>query len=105
MNKSFVSPNLRFKDSKIYYLNKYELNIHNWDYVNENYFYNIEDVNTKFNECNINIITNNENDKIKINCEFKEELNDDKIKKILNKVNIGICYLENSDVYNFDIIC
>ena len=45
----FVSPNLRHVDSKIYYLNKDEIK-NEIDYINENYYYNIDEINKKFDD-------------------------------------------------------
>ena len=42
--KSFISPNLRHKNGKIYYLNNKELYVSDWNYVEENYYIHFNDL-------------------------------------------------------------
>ena len=65
----FVSPNLRHVDSKIYYLNKDEIK-NEIDYINENYYYNIDEINKKFDDYKLELVVNDYTDKILIKCIF-----------------------------------
>ena len=40
----FVSPNLKHKNGKVYYLNKYELNLKNYNYEHENYYLHLNEI-------------------------------------------------------------
>ena len=104
MIKKFVSPNLRYKNGKLYYLNKYESIEKDWDYVNENYYYNIDDTVKKFDYCNINLVVNDYNDNVLVICNFNEDMDESNVKNSLKSINNGICELNNDDnYYTFDI--
>ena len=80
----FVSPNLRHVDSKIYYLNKDEIK-NEIDYINENYYYNIDEINKKFDDYKLELVVNDYTDKILIKCIFNESIQekDYKLNKLL----------------------
>lgn len=104
MIHKFVSPNLKHNNGKIYFLNKNELKNKDWKYVNENYYYDINEARVNFDDCNIKLIVNNYNDDILIECYFKNDIQIDKIKDKLSKINNSICYLEDcGECYNFTV--
>jgi len=102
MIKQFVSPNLKHNDGKIYFLNKSELKNKNWEFINENYYYNIDETRVNFDECTVELIVNNYNDEILVKCNFDNEINENELNSIFSKVNKGICHLEDcGECYNF----
>ena len=62
MIKQFVSPNLKYNNGKIYYLNKSEINNKNHNYVHENYFYYLSEINKDFDDCSIELVVNDYSD-------------------------------------------
>ena len=57
MIKQFIPPNLKHKNGKIYFLNKYEINKENHNYVDENYYYDLDEINHNVNDYRKNIFT------------------------------------------------
>tara|TARA_B110000483_G_C18194498_1_gene542394 strand:- start:126 stop:440 length:315 start_codon:yes stop_codon:yes gene_type:complete len=104
MIKQFVSPNLKHNNGKIYFLNKNELKNKDWKFINENYYYNIDETRVNFDECTIELIVNDYNDEILVKCNFTNNINENEVNNLFSKVNSGICHLEDSgECYNFVI--
>jgi hypothetical protein len=95
MIKQFVSPNLKYNNGKIYYLNKSEINNKDHNYVQENYYYYLSEINKDFDDCSIELVVNDYNDDILVKCNVNDDLNDDSVKVLFNNINTKICNLEN----------
>ena len=101
MKKQFISPNLRYKSGNIYYLNKYEIKLNNYNYVNENYYIDFKNINTKIDNIDIEVIVNDYSDEILIKFEIDDETN---LKEIMKNINMKLCNLENfGEAYNINI--
>lgn len=99
----FVSPNLKHKNGKVYYLNKYEMNLKNYNYEHENYYLLLDELIIKIDDIDIKLLISDNHDKIIIKFEYDdsslEELNSMK-----KKINISLCNLEKyGELYNIDI--
>lgn len=104
MIKKFVSPNLKYKNGKIYYLSKYELQNSKWNYIEDNYYIEIDEINKKYENYDIKLIYNDFSDDIQVECDIHENINDDDTKKILSRINTHICDLDNhGEMYHFSI--
>ena len=102
MIKKFVSPNLKHKNGKIYYLNKSELQDPKWNYVQDNYYIEINEINKKYENYDIRLVCNDYSDDILVECDIHEDINDDDTKKILSRINTHICDLDNhGETYHF----
>ena len=99
----FVSPNLKHKNGKIYYLNKYELNLKNYNYEHENYYLHLNEILFKIDDIDIKLQISDNNDKIIVQFEYDDSSLED-LNKIKKKINEKLCDLENcGELYNFDI--
>ena len=107
--KEFVSPNLRYKNGKIYYLNKYEMNLNNYNYEEENYYYEMKEINKKMDDIDFELVINENDDKIIIKFEIEEERMNN-INYLMKKINKSVCNIENDygfiymyNVYDIEI--
>lgn len=110
MLKEFVSPNLRYKNGKVYYLNKYEMNLNNYNYEEENYYYEIKDINKKMDDIDFDLIISENDDKIIIQFEIEQERIDN-INYLMKKINKSVINIDSDDgltdiynVYDIDIV-
>lgn len=99
----FVSPNLKHKNGKIYYLNKYEMNLENYNYEYENYYLLLDELVVKIDNIDVQLQISDNHDKIIIKFEYDdsslEELN-----LMKKKINVNLCNLESyGELYNIDI--
>ena len=101
----FISPNLRHVDGKIYYLSKDEIK-NKIDYINENYYYNIDEINKNFDDYKIELVVNDYTDRILVKCIFNENSKekDYKLNELCSKINMDICDLKNhGEKYDFSV--
>ena len=99
----FVSPNLKHKNSKIYYLNKYEMNLKNYNYEYENYYLLLDELVIKIDDIDIKLQISDNHDKIIVQFEYNN-LSLEDLNLVKKKINIKLCNLENfGESYNFDI--
>jgi len=103
--KSFISPNLRHKDGKIYYLNNKELYITQWNYVDENYYIDFQDIEIKpVDDIKYTIKINDYSSDVLIEMTFSEEIKDDYVIEKMGVINSAICGLDvNNSYYIFNI--
>lgn len=103
MIKQFVSPNLRYKDGKIYYLNKKELNDKDHNYIEENYFYYISEINCD-DDYSLELVVNDYSDEVLVKFSIEDIIDDNNVKKLMRIINSKICNLENhGSLYNMDV--
>jgi hypothetical protein len=103
--KSFISPNLRHKNGKIYYLNNKELYVSDWNYVEENYYIHFNDLEMN-NSKNIKytIKINDYSHDVLIEIEFPENMDTQDMITEMGYINSDLCGLDkNNDYYIFDI--
>lgn len=103
--KSFISPNLRHKNGKIYYLNNKELYISEWNYIEENYYIDFNDLIMNCAEdIKYTIKINDYSHDVLIEIEFPENMvQQDMITEMAN-INSNLCGLDkNNEYYVFDI--
>jgi len=94
MIKKFVSPNLKYKNGKIYILNKYEINNKDWNYEQENYYIIIDEIQKTCDNCTIELVVNDLNDDILIVCNIDDNINENEEKDIFTKINNNLCELK-----------
>lgn len=103
--KSFISPNLRHKDGKIYYLNNKELYLSDWNYLEENYYIDFKDLemNCK-NNINYLIKINDYSHDVLIEIYFPEKIDEQDMISQMAIINNSLCGLDyKSDYYIFNI--
>lgn len=105
MIKQFVTPNLKHKNGKIYFLNKYEINKEKHNYVDENYYYDLNEINHNINDYSfentnydIEIILNDYCDDILIKFNVDDNCNESNIKNIMDNINLKLCELDNNQI-------
>ena len=105
MIKQFVPANLKHKNGKIYFLNKYEINKKDHNYVDENYYYNLDEINHNVNDYSfennkysIEIILNDYCDDILVKFNVDDDSNESNIKSIMDNINTKLCELDNNQI-------
>src|SRR6056300_1589981 len=103
--KSFISPNLRHKNGKIYYLNNRELYASNWNYVEENYYIDFNDLEIDENEdTKYNIKINDYSPDVLIEIHFSENIDEQDMISKMALINNSLCDLDiKNNYYVFDI--
>jgi hypothetical protein len=102
----FSSPFLKFKNNKVYLLNKYNLNNNNYD--EDTYFINfneIEKKKIKINNIDVeyNILLNEDNKNLLIKIDVSDNMEELEINKILYYIEKYISGCEDFDNINQDI--
>ena len=100
MIKKFISPNLKYKNGKVYYLNKFEINKSNVNYEHNNYFIDINEKKEKNKDYSYELFFNENDDNILVICNINDSISDEnKIKKIITEINSNLSDIKNDDVY------
>lgn len=103
--KSFISPNLRHKNGKIYYLNNKELYVSEWNYIEENYYIHFNDLEINdFNDLKYTIKINDYSHDVLIEIEFSDNMDTQDMISQMSIINNSLCGLDQkNDYYIFDI--
>ena len=103
--QTFLSPNLKYKNNLIYYLNFNELD--NLNYKDDNYYINIEDVkinnSIKIDSCLItyNLVFTDFDDSVVIELKYDEELSNETILKYIYYIQENIKEIKDENIENY----
>ena len=99
----FISPNLKHKNGKVYYLNKYEINLKKYNYEDENYYLMLDELVVKIDNIDVQLQISDNHDKIIIKFEYDDSSLED-LNLVKKKINVSLCDLESyGELYNIDI--